>query len=126
MFKYFSPFVIIFLSSIAAAKSFEIHRQMYNFTWDRKDRISVSESCDPSNRNSCIALKKLKYASIEKARQELINGTNPGVIICRLLKGESVLGYDKEGNQNSFCKFSDNSMVDSGTLTYYGIMNDRD
>jgi len=52
---------------------------------------------------------------------------NPGSVIChsQLLAGKVVVGKTVHGNEISFCRFADHSMIDLGSLTYIGRRNDR-
>jgi hypothetical protein len=88
--------------------------------WDDKSRIAVSSHCRLSDRNSCMALKKLDKASMGEVKSiGKGSSANPGTRICKFLEGRVVIGHDSEGNENSFCKFQDQSLIDCGTLSWY-------
>ena len=88
--------------------------------WDDKSRVAVSSHCRLNDKNSCIALKKLDEASKSKVKSLDKGSTaNPGTRICKFLEGKVVIGLDSEGNENSFCKFQDHSLIDCGTLSWY-------
>jgi hypothetical protein len=88
--------------------------------WDEKSRIAVSSHCRLNDRNSCIALKKLDKASKVQVKTIGQGSTaSPGTGSCKFLEGKVVIGQDSEGNENSFCKFQDQSLIDCGTLSWY-------
>lgn len=88
--------------------------------WDSKSRIAVSSHCRIDDRNSCDALKQFDKAIKTKMKSNSIGtSASPGVIMCEGLGGDVVIGQDTEGNENSFCKFKDQSLIDCGTLMWY-------
>jgi putative hemolysin len=118
--------LILSLNCGAETRTFTIYENKkatkVQFEWDEKKRIGVSANhCRPVDENSCEALKKLKSAALSSIKEDKNFGTaNPGTLICKKIGGEVVMGYDQEQNENSFCRFSDSSLVDSGSLTWFG------
>jgi putative hemolysin len=89
--------------------------------WDMSTRIAVSSHCLLNRENSCLALKKLSEASLKKAQlKRKESSANPGTLICEDLGGRVIIGRDSNGDENSFCKFKDQSLIDCGSLTWYG------
>ena len=89
-------------------------------------RLTISSSCRKKDSFACEAYSVLSKVSFKSVDKYLQGGANPGAVICKhLLKMEVVIGKDKKGNENSFCKFKDGSYIDNGTLLYYGLKNDK-
>lgn len=89
--------------------------------WDDQTRIAVSPPCRPGDKKSCEALKRLKKSSMKAIESERKSSTaNPGALICLKIGGKVVIGRDAEMNQNAFCRFSDESLIDCGTLIWFG------
>ena len=89
--------------------------------WDSSIRIGVSSHCQRSAKSSCLALQKLDAASMRNVQAKGHGSSaNPGTLICENLGGRVIIGRDSSGNENSFCKFKDQSLIDCGTLTWYG------
>lgn len=114
------------LGAHAAEQSFELGGKQVNFFRSEEKHLTVSRGCLKSNGSlSCQAYESLSKASLDGLESKNSGGANPGARICDSeLKGEVVIGRDKSGNENSFCRFSDGSLVSSGTLMYYGRQND--
>jgi hypothetical protein len=93
--------------------------EFFNF---EKDRIRTSKDCGQDVKKlKCIAIDKL--TSKKSMGQDVkFSDQNPGALICEHLEGKVVIGTDSSRNQNSFCKFNDNSMIDNGSLTYQFIV----
>ncbi len=92
-------------------------------------KITVSNRCISNSKLAdCDALRGLKIVSFKRLDRAKFGGPNPGALICeQQLNGIVMVGIDKlSQNENSFCKLSDGSIVDNGTLISYGIRNDRD
>ncbi len=99
------------------------------FTIDGKKQVFVhlpdqnytlSEKCFSKKGNvDCEAFRALSKATLRGLDPELLErGTNPGSPICRKkLGGSVVIGSNEAGAENSFCLFSDGSMIDSGSLS---------
>lgn len=89
-------------------------------------RITVSKPCDEASKNNlCKDLEFLKIITLSQAGLKGTGGINPASVICKkLLKGNVVIGFDPNNNENSFCRLKDNFYIDSGTLTYYALKNE--
>ena len=107
-----------------ATETFKVDGVRTQFYSNKEKRITVNDVC--KTQKTCMALQVLNKVSKNSLNAgDLYGGANPGPLLCLQVKGEVVMGEDLKGNQNSFCRFKDGSIVDNGTLTYYGIMNDR-
>ena len=116
---------IFFALPAFATEAFNIDGVRHTFSTNKEKRITINNVCKTNKK--CMALTTLKSLSMSAvAATDLSGGANPGPILCeQQAKGKVVMGLDPNGNQNSFCIFSDGSIIDNGTLTYYGITNDR-
>jgi hypothetical protein len=105
---------------------FEIKGEKIVFIQDDRLRLLITQNCyTPNKKARCLALESLSKVSYRKIRSQLTGGKNPGIVICqKQTKGKVVVGIDSKKNQNSFCSFSDASIIDTGTLTHYGVKND--
>jgi hypothetical protein len=78
------------------------------------------------NNPNCMALKILKIVKLDSInRSDKQFGKNLGAVLCKKLSGKVVLGINTQGNQNTFCLFSDNSFVSSGSIYHYARKNSR-
>lgn len=84
-----------------------------------KDDFLISKACAISD---CAARKELNRAST--IGLNLSGGANPGAKICRKISGDVVIGLDTAENQVSFCRFSDGSMISSGSVYSAALKND--
>ena len=123
--KLMTLLLFILSQPVLAEDIYTIENKKNTFFTDSDKRITVDENC--KKRSKCKALSVLSKMSENKlSEKELHGGANPGPLLCKhQAKGKVVMGTDKNGNQRSFCQFKDGSIIDNGTLTYYGIMNDR-
>jgi len=104
-------------------KNYLIDQNKIEFYEFDQQHILVSSDCVNFK---CEGIQHLKEVSIKAIRNKLIQGKNPGSVIClEQLKGELVFGTNNHG-MNSFCKFKDNSLIDTGTLTFYANRNDKE
>ena len=116
---------LLLISRPALAEVFKVDGVRMQFTTNKAKRITANEVCQ--KKKACDAFKVLRKLSMDSiSADDLFGGANPGPILCeQQAQGEVVMGEDEDFNQNSFCKFKDGSIIDNGTLTYYGIKNDR-
>jgi hypothetical protein len=129
-----SRVVLLFLFSFSIGNATEPTKAYFQFDSKKIEfvefldkRILISSSCVDSNniRAICLINLKLKELSLKKILPLQIGGKNLGGLICKNeLNGVSILGLDPRGNENTFCKITDNIIVDNGTLEYYGRIND--
>lgn len=92
-----------------------------------EQRITLSESCGPViEKMTCTAALVLKTVSAKSIRGMKLGSRNPGSVLCSEgLHEQVVIATDSHRNENSFCVFKDGSLVDTGTLIYYGRENDK-
>lgn len=86
---------------------------LHALTWG-PHALVVSKNCEKGP-SSCVALKNLPQATAELNDMN-DGGRNPGVPICRRLKGSVVLGQTPQGDQQSFCRFTDESYISLASL----------
>ncbi len=117
--------MLLFLTITYAkeTETYSIYGKKVAFIFDKNAKIRISQNClrKKQKKYNCIAFKKIKESTRQGIDQKYFKGgANPGAVICRRkLKGTVVLGYDANKNQNTFCKFKDNSYLSSGTITYH-------
>lgn len=93
------------------------------FVTDEANKLTVSADCLKEDGSlQCDAATALKNISWKKRKK---GDENPGSSLCqKQLKAIVVVGKDAAGDESSFCRFSDGSMVDSGSLIYRARKND--
>lgn len=84
-----------------------------------KADLLISKSCAQSECNAKTALKRASTIGLDFS-----GGANAGAKICRNIGGDIVIGADDSGNQLSFCRFNDGSMVSSGSVYSAALKND--
>lgn len=89
--------------------------EIYNFgemkiAFAEKDGFIVNKKCA---KVGCMALKKGKqYKDKLPANMVLVGGKNPMAVRCKeLMKGEVIIAVDSKGNEQSFCRFKDDSYL---------------
>ena len=121
--------IVTLLLSLAFSQeeiTYEISNKKINFYNNEQLRILASEKCVLSkDGKSCKNFEFLKKVSIIKLGIPKEGGANPGSLICEeQINGKIVMGYDSSQNQISFCKLANGTLIDNGTLSYYGHQND--
>lgn len=93
------------------------------FVTDEAAKLTVSADCLKTDGSlQCDATAGLKDLSWKKRKK---GDQNPGSALCQdQLKGTVVVGKDSAGDENSFCRFPDGSMVDGGSLIHRARKND--
>jgi len=126
-----SVLILVFFNALSTVKAeekkYKFDEGTITFSHNQSLRLTLSKSCEPkSGEYSCDAYSALKKASFAKAMKQVSGSLNPGSVICKSITGGTVvLGLSEKGNENSFCRFKDGSMVDNGSLVYYGRKNDK-
>ncbi len=92
-----------------------------------RGRLVVSRSClDASGKPHCQAARSVRGANLRRLRPAPAPGVDTGAVICeRQVKGRVVLGTDPNKNESAFCLFKDGSLIDTGSLSYYGGLRAR-
>lgn len=113
-----SQFVLLFFSVIQISygsefKKFHIGSHNYRVNEIEKG-IWVNEECE----KDCLAYQSARMIKEKKIKAPYPKGgVNPGSWSCKkAFNGKVFIAFDDEGNQQSFCKFSDGSFVNSGAL----------
>ena len=105
---------------ILMAETFKINGQEIVFHRDDSKALTISLDCKHSD---CLALANLEKLKSKKINQKIVfnSDSNPGALICeKALAGEVVIGINTYG-ENSFCRFSDGSMIDNSSLHYWSL-----
>lgn len=105
-------------------QSFRIGDKDQSFTLLEERHITISSNCvERESLKKCNAAQALKRANLSKLGKDLF-GRNPGAMLCsEQLGGTVVWSKDEKGNERTFCRFKDGSLVGSGTLAFYGREN---
>lgn len=120
------PIFIIFFSAKTFG-SMEIWKngdQFFEFIRFDNSGILTTANCE---KKECEALKILKTISFKNLSSEKFwGGKNPGAVLCHEIKTAQVVFLrDLSGNDNSFCRFPDKSMISSGSLEMKARENDK-
>lgn len=99
-----------------------IHDPKLHLLVSRNCLLQTGENWEPNQK--CLAIQKLKIASLKTLGTGLLGGANPGAVACLKLGGKIFIALDSHKNQNSVCQFSDSSIVSTGTLHYHAMEND--
>lgn len=103
---------------------FKFEQKNITFVEDTVKRVTIDKNCHLNAKN-CRALQSLSKVSLRNVEIPLFGGQNSGSAICRSLPQTIlVVGKNSAGHERSFCLFTDDSLVDSGTLSYFAQMND--
>lgn len=127
--------LIFFVSAIALGSeptsevtTFQVNGAQVRFLDIPKHRMLISEKCVPEMRpfrNLASDLKcQAARATQGKGFKGLVisGGQNPGAVICEKLKGQVTYGFDSRKNETTFCRFNDQSMISTGSLTYWRLI----
>lgn len=91
-----------------------------------KGRLVLSQDCvdaKTAKPRDCEAYRATRKASVARleADRSLKGSVSPGSRICsEQVGGEVELAFDDQGNETAFCRFSDQSRIDLGSLAFYG------
>lgn len=98
--------------------NFLIEGKRQAFSLDQGNSLLVSRECRNQGGKTCQALLAWKKTSAKSAAHAPIpGGLNPGAYLCKnVLRQEIVIGTDAHGNESSFCRFGDGSLLDNGSL----------
>lgn len=113
-----------FAADLSLPKSeFTFKQGTIAFVTDESAKLTVSADCLKPNRSlKCEATDGLKNLSWKKRKK---SDRNPGSFLCEAqLKGIVVMGRNAAGDESSFCRFADGSMIDSGSLVHRARIND--
>lgn len=87
-----------------------------------RENVRLSGQCrSAAGQLDCAALRQLRGAPVEIPKSELDGRTSAGVKACSKLGVPVVIAVSQNGDEESFCRFADGSLVSAGTLERYGI-----
>lgn len=114
------------LAATETTKTYAFSKEKITFVHRQEERLTISQSCVKNGELRCEAFTKLKDLSRKKLVELKPNGESVGSQLCKLqLKGKVVIGLSDQGDENSFCRMKDGSLVDNGTLVYFARKNDE-
>jgi hypothetical protein len=79
--------------------------------WVDKHKAWVSEKC---SLGTCDALRFLK--SPPKVTVKMVPGVNPSILGCVALKLPIITLEDARGNEQTYCRFKDQTIIDSSAV----------
>ena len=125
---YFCIFLLIQHKAFANNHFLVFGKTLVEFGDFETENIMISGDCIKKSKiANCEAYKTIKSASYKKIKRPRIGGINAGALMCeQQFDGIVLIGIDNSThNENSVCKLSDGSMIDNGTLIFYGLKNDK-
>lgn len=109
---------LITLSNGALAANCEIfqgYQLKEKLCWNQTIRGWITASCLEKGQ-TCQA-KKLFLSKIDMPTPSLgINGQNPAALVCHHLKLEVLILKDSFNQEQSFCRFKDQSLIDANAV----------
>ena len=95
---------------------YRIGEKFIIFKMHNEQKYLLSNQCVKTN--NCLASRALnKKYNIKINPGDLKGGKNPGSVLCRKIPdGKVVIGLDVKRNQQSFCLFTDKSIISTGIL----------
>lgn len=105
--------ISLLLTLMISSEAFAV--EIYNvgqlqIAFAEKDGFIVNRKCA---KIGCMALKKArKFKDQQPSNDLLVGGKNPQAVKCKsLMEGEVVIALDGKGNEQSFCRFKDDSYL---------------
>lgn len=100
-----------------APEAWNIGGETHSIYWNAKLRAEISASCRAANCGAKTLLKKAKIMPYEGPEPTFPDGGFArGRWYCTKLGGTTVSGKDSRNNQDYFCRASDKTFIDIGTL----------
>jgi putative hemolysin len=114
--KLSSIIILYFLSRVAFASECETYTG-----FKIKEKLCFDKSLSGWISEKCIKDKNCqakKFFEIKKkvTLPELVGGQNPAAIYCHRLKLEILILKDSNDNEQSFCQFPDQTIVDANAI----------
>ncbi len=101
---------------------YKIGKHWQEFISFERPDLLISAGCKKADAEfNCLSYSALTKAKVMKSWPA--GGANPGALICKNLQGSIVRGKNERREENSFCKFSDKSMVSSAALYVFALKN---
>jgi hypothetical protein len=116
--------LLISFKAFAVEEVWKLGSDFMPLSQNAEKKWLISLHCEEKDCMAKDALRKVSMKLLEKG--DLQGGKNPGAVLCNKLKNADIVFLsDLQGNQNSFCKFKDGSIVSSSTLVIYAEKNDK-
>lgn len=117
----FLKFSLIFFFCILSPASFGSQCEFFQgfqlkekLCWDKSIRGWLSSKCQ-DQKQPCLARNFFQEKKVVSVPESL-NGQNPAAMICHSLKLNVLILKDTQGNEQSFCRFSDQTIVDANAI----------
>ncbi len=120
---YLALFLLVTTKAHAEISIYKMGERFLSFEVISEENILINESC----KKKCLAYKSLSALSFKSIQSsDLEGGKNPGAVLCKKILSSQVLYLkDLNGNENSFCLFSDQSIISNGSLYGRAALNDK-
>ncbi len=102
------------LKELVLFKDFELKNSE---TYFESSKIFMNQACK-NEELKCLNFLKSELKKIKPSKNGLLKG-NPASDLCKDLKGQSVIYYDKEHNEYDYCKI--NAYEFSSWDVYYNL-----
>jgi hypothetical protein len=118
LLKICSLILFYFITRVALAapcENFEGYKLKEKLCWNDKIKGWMSERCKNQD-NKCEARDFFQQKKKISKVPDSINGQNPAALYCHHLKLGVVVLKDAHKNEQSFCQFKDQSLVDANAI----------
>lgn len=97
--------------------------QQLPFIYYTADNVRLSAQCrSAAGQLTCDAARFIRTGQpVQMKRASLDGRQSAGVKVCRQMNQQIVTAHNASGNEDSFCKFPDGSMLATGSLEQYGM-----
>jgi hypothetical protein len=117
-------FIIIFalcsgFNQLPDADVWSVGNTHYLFKTANKIGPLISLNCYKGKKNCKALLAFNNRKKINLSEKDIAGGKNPGSVVCKkFYLGKVLILKNSEGLENSFCKFSDNTLISSSDIFY--------
>ena len=109
--KYFLLFLILSSTAFASCEEYTRFGVPVKICWKEEFRALVNNKCD----KNCLATDFVKK-HYPKPKLQLTGGKNPASAKCLHYDLRVIVLKDPRGAEQSFCEFSDGSLIDSNAV----------
>lgn len=99
-------------TAFAGCELYKKFGEPVSICWKKELRALMSEKCQ----EDCLALTFLKKGHPQTPSVKTVGGKNPATEKCKYYQLNVIVIKDPRGAEQSFCEFSDESLVDSNAF----------
>ena len=126
--RFILVFTFLFLTlsnpAHAAVEIWKMGDSFFEYSRDPHSKLLIASHCLKSPCEAKEVLKTVSFKNISSP--QLTGGKNPASILCQSLhNAQLVILRNLDGNENSFCWFSDQSSISNGSLESQARINDQ-